>query len=715
MYAQTRCSTVEAEKMRREKYKSLPDQAEFEDWMAQKIRDRRNKLVPFGTREAGVPDKIAVVVHVIHKGEAYGMGTNITDEQIISQIDVLNEDYQRKNADTLNTQPEFLNVAAKVNIEFVLARQDENKQPTNGIVRVQGPKDTYDISISDRELLSGTSNWDPNIYLNIWVTDLRSPYIGLAQFPDFGKTDNPENGLDGLDEEDNTDNVATDGLVIDYQAFGSVDKVPSLDLQSSYNLGRTTTHEIGHFLGLKHVWGDGGCSVDDFVTDTPNSDNDYSGLCEPSDHISCSSNDMFENFLYYTNDACMNIFSFGQVERMATILEFAPRRASLVNSFGTEYTDNIFFDLAINSIKSPGKVSCDNEIDPVIEIKNIGTIPATDFMINYTINNQEFTLIYDVDTIFSGETKEIQLEPATLSAGNYRLVVNLNNLPNDVDNKNNSAVHAFAVDNQKDFIPLREQLDIDDLNSTNWIMINDDGDIGWELKDAALVSPNNRAAYINLYNYEDRRQTDWLISPALDFSEVLEASVFFRASYAKNENFDDQLKILVSSDCGTNFNDIVGVFNSSDLSIESSQEFWEPENQTEWDSHSVDLSKYAGQENVRIAFQVSNDFGNNLYIDDIEFYATAEDKVVKTAQNSFTLYPNPTSDGLFKLSFNTSERQDIAVYIYDQMGKLLTLDEYPNTLNQTYYYDLTGTRSGIYFINVQGQDFVRSKKLLISR
>ncbi|MCK5210015.1 MAG: Pregnancy-associated plasma protein-A, partial [Cyclobacteriaceae bacterium] len=127
---------MEAEKLRREKYKFLPSETEFENWIAQKINERRNKLVPFGTKEVGEPDKIAVVIHVIHNGEPYGEGVNITDEQIYSQIEVLNEDYQRKNADTIKTQPEFLNAASKMNIEFVLARQTKDGNPTTGIVRV---------------------------------------------------------------------------------------------------------------------------------------------------------------------------------------------------------------------------------------------------------------------------------------------------------------------------------------------------------------------------------------------------------------------------------------------------------------------------------------------------------------------------------------------------------------------------------------------------
>ena len=323
---------MEAEKSRREKYKFLPSETEFENWISEKLIERRNKLVPFGTNEVGEPDKIAVVVHVIYKeGEAYGEGANITDEQIYSQIEVLNEDFQRKNTDTINTQLEFQAYAGKLNIEFVLARQTSNGDPTTGIIRNPGPKSSYSTSISDRELLSNISHWDPNVYLNIWVTDLGNSYIGLAQFPDYN--------LPGLEDEQNTDNEATDGLIIDYTAFGSTRKVPELDLQSSYNLGRTTTHEMGHFLGLKHVWGDGGCSSDDYVNDTPASDQDYSGVCPTSEHISCGSNDMFENFLNYTNDACMNIFTKEQIIRMETILEYAPRRASLVNSLGTEYKE----------------------------------------------------------------------------------------------------------------------------------------------------------------------------------------------------------------------------------------------------------------------------------------------------------------------------------------------------------------------------------------
>lgn len=715
-YAQSRCSTVEAEQSRRTRYKSLPSESEFENWIAKKIQDRRNKLIPFGTNEVGEPDKIAVVVHVI---EPIGEELNITDEQIYSQIEVLNEDYQRKNADTLKTQPEFLSAASKLNIEFVLARQTAEGDPTTGIVRKSGNESSYGISVAEREKLSAISQWDPSIYLNIWVTDLSSSYIGLAQFPDFGISKDPVNGLDGLDQEADKDNARTDGLLIDYTAFGSDEKVPGINLQDFYNLGRTATHEMGHFFGLKHVWGDNtstsGCFKDDFVEDTPTSNNDYSGVCLPSDHFSCDTNDMYENFLYYTNDACMNIFTSGQVDRMVTVLEYAPRRASLLNSIGTRYPENRYIDLALVSINSPGRVVCDNELSVLVEIKNNGTIPMANFDMDYSINGLETRYTYTGDTLYSGEVVDVQLVQEEIPDGNYELSVTLSNNTDDTNGSNNTISHVFAVDNQKDFIPLREQFEQGDLDDSGWITLNEDMDIGWELSEASAISSDNRAAAINLYNYENKQQLDWLISPSLDFTGAAEASVFFKTSYAKNQNFNDQLRIMASSDCGVNFDDVLEVLSSSELSESSSNDFWEPESRNDWITHSIDLSSYAGEAEVRLAFVATNDYGNNLYLDDVEFFSTAKDHVVKTAQNSFTLYPNPSSDGLFKLAFNTSERQDVVIFIYDQMGKLVGQDEFPNTLNQTYFYDLAGLRSGIYFINAKGKDFVRSKKLLIRR
>ena len=163
------------------------------------------------------------------------------------------------------------------------------------------------------------------------------------------------------------------------------------------------------------------------------------------------------------------------------------------------------------------------------------------------------------------------------------------------------------------------------------------------------------------------------------------------------------------------FDTVLETYNSSDLSVINSGDFWEPDNRNDWIEQSLDLGDYAGLKDLRIAFKVLNDYGNNLYLDDVEFYTTADDKRVSSARNSFTLYPNPANDGRFQLAFNTSERQEVIVYIYDQLGREILKTNFPNTLNQTYYYDLAGKGPGIYYIHAKGKDFIRSKKLLLSR
>lgn len=711
LHAQKRCSAVEAQKMLRARYKYLPSDAQFEDWIKKKIKAYRQQQIPFGINDSGTPDKIAVVVHVIHNGEPYGQGLNISDEQIYSQIEVLNEDYRKLNADTVNTQPEFKNMAGMLNVEFMLARQTETGDPTTGIVRAKGPKSSYNITVSDRELLSSVSHWNPDMYLNIWVTDLTSPYIGLAQFPDYT--------LPGIDSEPNRGNVATDGMVIDYKAFGSEQKVPGLNLQNNYNLGRTTTHEMAHFFGLKHPWGDvtgvGGCSVDDYVADTPNSSNDYSGDCVPADHVSCGTNDMFENFLYYTNDACMNIFTKEQVARMLIILNNAPRRFSLLNSAGTEYPQNNYVDLAIQSIDQPGMVACTEEVTPQLTIKNNGTIPIANFRLTFTVDQLSGEYIYAGDTLQAGQAKTIQLEAMTLAPQAYLLSAELDSIAGDVNGENNRMSHAFAVDKQSDFIPLRQEFEQISLDMTNWITINEDQQIGWALETAPDISSDNRAAYMNMYNYDKMQQKDWLISPELDLADLAEASVTFRTSYARHLDFQDRLKVVVSTDCGNSFTDILANYSSDDLANENAETYWEPSGQQDWTDRSLDLGSYIGEKNVRVAFLAINGFGNNLFLDNIEFFPTAKDKLVKSARNSFTLYPNPSNDGMVQLAFNTSKRQRVFVTIINEMGQIITTNSYENTLNQTYYYDLTGLQSGVYFIKAIGEDFVRSKKLVIRR
>lgn len=264
--------------------------------------------------------KIPVVVHVLHHNAAQ----NISDDQIQSQIAVLNRDFRKLNADVAKTPPPFQQFLADAMIEFELAVKDPDGQPTNGVTRTNTPIAVFrqDSNDPNRQIIEldrkikraaggGATAWPADRYLNIWVCDMDRNPLGYAQFP--GGAAN------------------TDGVVIDYKAFGATGTA-----EVPYNLGRSATHEIGHWFDLLHIWGDDnmGCSGSDSVEDTPNQAGSNGGM-PTFPHVSCNNGpngDMFMNFMDYTDDAGMNMFTAGQVERMTASLN-GPR-ASLLSSDG---------------------------------------------------------------------------------------------------------------------------------------------------------------------------------------------------------------------------------------------------------------------------------------------------------------------------------------------------------------------------------------------
>ncbi|HNT49222.1 MAG TPA: M43 family zinc metalloprotease, partial [Cyclobacteriaceae bacterium] len=253
-----RCGTTKYETLQLQLNPNRERSPQFENWVLQKLSAKRFQ----NQRTTGTQSlyTIPVVVHIIHNGEAIGTGTNISDNQILSQINAMNKDFQRLNLDAANTPAEFLPVAGSFDIEFVLAKQDPFGAPTNGIKRVQGTKTVW--TINDNATFKALSYWPAEDYLNIWVINIPS-YLGFAQFP--------VSSLPGL--EDSPNDRLTDGVVVDYTAFGSnFEGLGTFNLDTKYNRGRTCTHEVGHFFGLKHIWGDdsAACTGTDHVDDTPN-------------------------------------------------------------------------------------------------------------------------------------------------------------------------------------------------------------------------------------------------------------------------------------------------------------------------------------------------------------------------------------------------------------------------------------------------------------
>lgn len=260
--------------------------------------------------EAADVISIPVVVHVIYNN----LVENITDQQIQSQIDVLNQDFRRQNADLSSVPARFRGFSMDTRIEFCLASVDPDSLGTTGITRTSSSHGPFDPSDEDMKFdnQGGHDVWDRDRYLNFWICDLSGGVLGYAQFPGLGAT--------------------TDGVVIDYQYFGTMGTATP-----PFNLGRTATHEVGHWLNLRHIWGDdgGACTGTDQCGDTPNQAGSNFG-CPSNDPSSCSNEgfggDMYVNYMDYSDDACLSMFTYHQHLRMQNTLFGS--RASLQNSSG---------------------------------------------------------------------------------------------------------------------------------------------------------------------------------------------------------------------------------------------------------------------------------------------------------------------------------------------------------------------------------------------
>lgn len=329
-----RCVSSEYEKSLQSRDANRANREQFEQWIAPKIEQARQDLL--AGRNINAVITIPVVVHVIHNGDAVGVNENISDARVLSQITVLNQDFRRM-LDTPGYNDNA--VGADVEIEFCMAQQKPDGTATNGIDRVNTGVAQYSTEAQVENTLKPNTIWDPNQYFNIWVVQFSTSssaelggVLGYAQFP-------YASGIGGMGNAVTEDNETTDGVIIDWRCFGSTDYVTG-NFFTDYDKGRTATHEIGHCLGLIHIWGDNSsCSVNatdsnkDYCPDTPAAATEnYDCVTTYNSCPSSAGNDMTENYMDYTNDTCMNTFTLNQKARMIAVMNNANRRASLKTS-----------------------------------------------------------------------------------------------------------------------------------------------------------------------------------------------------------------------------------------------------------------------------------------------------------------------------------------------------------------------------------------------
>lgn len=397
----TPCATAEYLKQQQQHGINTSDES-FEKWLAPKVASFKKQQTLKSSNVITLP----IVIHIIHNGDDTGQNENIPDERILSQVEALNNSFRR----VIGTPGYNENTpGVDTEIQFCLAQRDPDGNATNGINRIEIDRETWDLwgggGIDVETQLKPTTQWNPDNYINIWVCNFENGFGGYSSFP-FGS------GLEGLEAA--TDEAKTDGIVISYTVFGSSDTFPDPSYPTGYDKGVILIHEMGHFLGLRHIWGDeNDCVTDDYCDDTPiaftsNFDCDIIDSCPEN-----PGRDMVENYMDYTRYSCKNVFTNDQKTRMQVVLQNANRRVNLTTSNGCSApsagtSENILKGLKIYP-------------NPVLNTLNIssGLAESTG---DYTIYNTLGQMIANQTITFDNITR---IDTSYLSQGVYSIKITL--------------------------------------------------------------------------------------------------------------------------------------------------------------------------------------------------------------------------------------------------------------------------------------------------
>ncbi len=677
-----KCSTMDVLEKEMQLHPEIrAQQAEFQSQLQTYLAKN-----PQERAKAGEKRIIPVVFHVIHECGP----ENISKAQIEDQIRILNEDFSLNNANFSLVPNAFGELAADCEIEFRLATKDDLGNCTDGIVRVYSPK-TNDAS-NDNGVKS-VSHWNSYKYLNVWVVKSIASFVttqgtvlGYAQFP-----------LGGL--------LSTDGIVLRHDYTGSIGTAAG-------RVGRTATHEIGHWLGLRHIWGDADCGSDG-IDDTPIAEAPNYGVCwddYPYNVGGCAGGDtingeMFMNYMDYSDDNCMGMFTMGQKEVMdATLSAIRAFIWSDVNLAATGTRDE---DLLNPQVCQPFANFCEN--------RNLVCAGSTITFSDVSYNAQNYERAWE----FEGG------DPATSSAaspivsydvpGTYKVKLTVSNsLGSDVIEKTGWVIISEdAAENAQG--PFWDGLDIQaDFESKYRIENSDNTANKWEFSPWTGFGPYNSCIRMRNFN-NTTSEADVFITPSYNISSVSTPSMIFRISAAERGGEpNDQLRVYTSNNCGQTWilrkswtgDDLItaGYYSSEFVPTETSQ----------WSELAVGLSGVSSQDNVRFKFEfIAGEVGsNNLYLDDIRI---GEALAIGSLANlvDLNIFPNPASSSL-SLEFNMEKPGFAQIRLLDMLGKnvLTPLNTKVQNGIQNFNLDISSISSGIYMVELEIEGVKYHKKLV---
>ncbi len=623
---------------------------------------------------------IPVVFHIIHLGGP----ENVRDELVLERLEKLNQDFALENPFHSQTPLAFQNVAAPVNITFRLATKDPDGNCTTGINRVYSPLTHFYIheNLEDSpaaQQLSDLIHWNPKSYLNIYIMDRI-----------YKKNGNRGDFLHGLSTFPN-DPEAFDGVYLSDNKFR---------FDNNYS---TLTHEVGHWLNLLHLWGDGGCSGTDFVDDTPPQEwASYSTVCSNDLVISSCNNapngNMFSNFMDYGN--CRTHFTAGQAERMCTTLTNDSTKITLTSldnliATGTDVTPTSTCSSSLHMDFSTEELFI-HKCTPAITFKNRTTAGETaTYTWSFPEGNPASSTEHEVTVTYPG-------------TGTYEATLMVSE-----GNETNSLTRTVAIYLYDDEAKYNTNNNIETFEGATTL---DDagysytifGENNWSLQPYAYNSTNA----MGLLNYgEPRDKRSYFYTQKFDLSDIASGSLNFYLAFAGGSTFDGEiLYINAYADCLGQRAPLAAFDATALISTSDMSGAFYPTEQQQWKKFEVPLAPfYFTYDDIQFEFIFDNFGANNLFIDDISVGQTTAVETVDL-DGSWQVYPNPA--GHFVTV--TAPEGDFVWACYDLSGKKFI--EY--NIVHTKSINITSLANGMYFCSLKNRetgDVSGFKKLVVNR
>lgn len=666
-----RCYSTEYENYLKSKFPKRQTTEEFENWIAPLVQEIKNRNLSTN-KSPQIVYNIPVVIHIIHNGDCLGTGENITDAQAISQITVLNEDYRRLAGTRGGANTTGLAVDCEIN--FVLAQRDPSGNPTNGIDRVVTGTESYDNAAT--EAVKASTIWDPTKYLNMWTVRFGGDMdgvLGYAQFPN-------NSGLSGLA----TDNgvASTDGVVASFDAMGTADLDDgTFILNPTYNLGRTMTHEVGHWLGLRHIWGDSdifgntNCTLDDFCADTPIAKDPNFGC--PTGTDSCPLNpgvDMIQNYMDYTDDYCMDTFTANQKARMIAVMTNSPRRNTLnASNGGTPPSAGIYFNPQVNYCSVIEGDDCSNPYFDINYTISIIKAPTQNATVTFTTvggsatNNLDYQILTPSVTFNAGTTADqtltIRYFSDALVEGDETLTIGMNLNANGGDGSiitDKSTLDITILDDDTTVTPSFNSTAFNETFDGGTIELGSIKDLDADGNNWGLSGPGTNSTAIG-FDTNFAYSQSWDGTNGLNPDNILFTGTAFNIPTGGNANLSFWVG---TTQGGTFYKEHYSVylttinpstFTSSTLNAQTPViDDAELSNPTSRELISVDVSSYAGQ-TVYLVFRHHNTFDMNwIMLDDVLLTVSGNTDVqteINSSMNSMNLI---NQSGTFYAVDNTS-------------------------------------------------------------